>query len=72
VASIARGATGIWLMHFTAMLGFTIPGQTILYRVPETLLSMPLAVVVVGAGLFIVGYSKGGPLPILRSGPDCR
>jgi NO-binding membrane sensor protein with MHYT domain len=68
VASIAVGATGIWVMHFIAMLGFTIPGQTILYRVPETLLSMLLAVVVVGAGLFIVGYSDGGLRPILTGG----
>jgi NO-binding membrane sensor protein with MHYT domain len=68
VASIAVGATGIWVMHFIAMLGFTIPGQTILYSVPETLISMLLAVLVVGVGLFIVGYSDGGPLPILAGG----
>jgi NO-binding membrane sensor protein with MHYT domain len=68
VASVAVGATGIWVMHFIAMLGFTIPGQTILYSVPETLISMLLAVVVVGIGLFIVGYSEGGPLPILAGG----
>ena len=30
IASVAVGATGIWLMHFVAMLGFTIPGQEIL------------------------------------------
>ncbi len=68
VASVAVGATGIWVMHFIAMLGFTIPGQTMLYSVPETLISMLLAVLVVGVGLFIVGYSDGGPLPILAGG----
>jgi NO-binding membrane sensor protein with MHYT domain len=55
-------------MHFIAMLGFTIPGQTILYSVPITLISMLLAILVVGIGLFIVGYSHGGPLPILAGG----
>ena len=68
VASVAVGATGIWVMHFIAMLGFTIPGQPIAYSVPVTLISMLLAVLVVGIGLFIVGYSDGGPLPILAGG----
>ena len=61
LAAIAVGATGIWAMHFIAMLGFTIPGQQILYNVPLTIVSMLLAIVVVGIGLFIVGFSNGGP-----------
>lgn len=68
VASVAVGATGIWVMHFIAMLGFTIPGQPIAYSVPVTMVSMLLAVLVVGIGLFIVGYSDGGILPILAGG----
>ena len=36
LASVAIGATGIWVMHFVAMLGFAIPGQQILYNVPIT------------------------------------
>jgi NO-binding membrane sensor protein with MHYT domain len=68
VASVAVGATGIWVMHFIAMLGFTIPGQQILYSVPVTLISMLLAIVVVGIGLFIVGYSDRGVLPLLAGG----
>jgi NO-binding membrane sensor protein with MHYT domain len=57
---VAFGATGIWAMHFIAMLGFAIPGQTIQYNVPLTIASMLLAIVVVGVGLFIVGYGNGG------------
>jgi NO-binding membrane sensor protein with MHYT domain len=68
IASVAVGATGIWVMHFIAMLGFTIPGQQILYSVPETLISLVLAILVVGIGLFVVGYSDGGPLPLLCGG----
>lgn len=68
IASVAVGATGIWVMHFIAMLGFTIPGQQILYSVPETLISLFLAILVVGIGLFIVGYSDGGPTPLLAGG----
>jgi NO-binding membrane sensor protein with MHYT domain len=55
-------------MHFVAMLGFTIPGEQIRYSVPVTLISMLLAVVVVGIGLFIVGFSDGGFLPVLAGG----
>jgi NO-binding membrane sensor protein with MHYT domain len=68
IASVAVGATGIWVMHFIAMLGFTIPGQQIQYSVPETLISLFLAILVVGIGLFIVGYSDGGPAPLLAGG----
>jgi NO-binding membrane sensor protein with MHYT domain len=60
LAAVSVGATGIWAMHFIAMLGFTIPGQTILYNVPLTIASMLIAIAVVGVGLFIVGYGNGG------------
>ena len=60
MAAVSIGATGIWAMHFIAMLGFSVPGQPILYNVPLTVGSMLLAVAVVGIGLFIVGFSDGG------------
>ena len=59
LAAVSIGATGIWAMHFIAMLGFTIPGQQIGYNVPLTVASMLVAVAVVGAGLFIVGFGDG-------------
>jgi NO-binding membrane sensor protein with MHYT domain len=63
MAALAIGSTGIWVMHFIAMLGFAIPGQSIRYNVPVTILSMVIAMVVVGAGIFIVGFRQGtGPL----------
>ena len=60
--------TGIWVMHFVAMLGFTIPGQTITYSVPVTAASMLIAVVVVGAGLFIVGFGSSAWWTLLLGG----
>jgi NO-binding membrane sensor protein with MHYT domain len=60
LAAVSIGATGIWAMHFIAMLGFTIPGQQIGYNVPVTIASMLVAVAVVGAGLLIVGFGDGG------------
>jgi NO-binding membrane sensor protein with MHYT domain len=56
--AIALGGTGIWVMHFVAMLGFSASGVTIRYDVPQTLLSAAIAIVVVGAGLFITELGK--------------
>jgi NO-binding membrane sensor protein with MHYT domain len=58
LAAVGIGALGIWVMHFIAMLGFAIPGETIRYNVPVTLLSVVIAVAVVAAGLLIVGFGQ--------------
>lgn len=50
--------TGIWTMHFVAMLGFHVTGTEIHYNVPLTVLSLLVAMLVVGAGVFAVGYGK--------------
>ena len=68
LAGISIGTTGIWVMHFIAMLGFTIPGQTISYSVPVTILSMLIAVGVVSVGLLIVGFGGEGLGPLLLGG----
>lgn len=59
-ASVAIGGTGIWVMHFIAMLGFTIHGATIRYNVPVTLLSALIAIVVVWCGLSLVAREPFG------------
>ena len=53
LAALSIGTTGIWVMHFIAMLGFAIPGETIRYNVPFTILSMLIAVVVVFANFTV-------------------
>ncbi|WP_410869968.1 MHYT domain-containing protein [Nocardia sp. A7] len=53
-AAIALGGTGIWVMHFIAMLGFSVRGVTIRYNVPITLFSAAVAMGVVWFGLSIV------------------
>ena len=68
LAATAIGAAGIWAMHFIAMLGYTIPGQQILYNVPLTIVSMLIAIAVVGVGLFIVGFGDGSLRPLLTGG----
>jgi NO-binding membrane sensor protein with MHYT domain len=47
---------GIWTMHFIAMIGFQVEETRIRYDVSLTVLSLAVAVVVVGIGVFTVGY----------------
>ena len=68
LAAVSIGAAGIWVMHFIAMLGFTISGQVITYNVPVTILSMLIAVGVVSVGLLIVGFGGQGLIPVLLGG----
>jgi NO-binding membrane sensor protein with MHYT domain len=68
LAAVSVGATGIWVMHFIAMLGFTIPGQVIHYNVLITIASMLIAVAVVGLGLLIVGFGKQSWRTLLLAG----
>ncbi|MEU3303646.1 MHYT domain-containing protein [Streptomyces sp. NPDC006678] len=60
--------TGIWTMHFVAMLGFGVTGTDIRYNVPLTILSLVVAMAVVGAGVFAVGYSRDRVRALLLGG----
>ena len=60
--------TGIWTMHFIAMLGFGVTGTEVRYDVPLTVLSLVVAIVVVGIGVFTVGYSQSRVLSVLIGG----
>lgn len=52
-AAVALGGCGIWVMHFTAMLGFSIDGAAIRFNPEMTALSAIIAIVVVWIGLSI-------------------
>ncbi|WP_418960929.1 MHYT domain-containing protein [Streptomyces tritici] len=60
--------TGIWTMHFVAMLGFGVTGTDIRYDVPLTILSLVVAMVVVGLGVFAVGYGRDRVRALLVGG----
>ncbi|WP_345563682.1 MHYT domain-containing protein [Nonomuraea rosea] len=66
-AAFAIGGTGIWTMHFIAMLGFSVTGTVIRYDVPLTAASALIAVAVVGMGLFLASYG-GDRLGFLLGG----
>jgi NO-binding membrane sensor protein with MHYT domain len=58
IAAFAIGGGAIWLMHFTAMLGFDVPKSQVRYGPTVTILSLAIAVVTVGVGLLVVGHGK--------------
>ncbi|WP_405861439.1 hypothetical protein OG361_39250 [Streptomyces sp. NBC_00090] len=60
--------TGIWTMHFVAMLGFGVTGTDIRYNVPLTILSLIIAMAVVGVGVFAVGYGRDRVRSLLIGG----
>src|SRR5690349_6484926 len=66
LGSAAIGS-GIWTMHFIAMIGFTVEGAPIHYDKPMTYASLGVAVLMVGVGIFIVGY-KGATGTALFTG----
>ncbi|MFE6484051.1 MHYT domain-containing protein [Streptomyces sp. NPDC057757] len=49
-------ASGIWTMHFIAMMGFTVEQTPVRYDKPLTFASLGVAILMVGIGIFIVGY----------------
>ncbi|MFJ5234411.1 MHYT domain-containing protein [Kitasatospora sp. NPDC088391] len=68
--ALAAGAfgCGIWSMHFIAMLGFMVDASTLVYDIPLTLLSLFVAIVVVGLGIGYVGYRENRTGTLLISG----
>ena len=68
VAAVSLGVTGIWVMHFIAMLGFSIPGDTIRFNVLVTLASMLLAVAFVSLGLMIIGFGPATNWALVLAG----
>lgn len=69
---LALGATsigtGIWTMHFIAMMGFSVQRAPIHYDRPITFASLGVAVLMVGIGIFIVGYRGATALTLVTGG----
>ncbi|MFD9977660.1 MHYT domain-containing protein [Streptomyces sp. NPDC059017] len=61
--------SGIWTMHFIGMLGCSVPSSEIRYDVPLTLVSLLVAMVVVGLGLLVVAYGRFRTRSVLLAGP---
>ncbi|MFJ4277370.1 MHYT domain-containing protein [Streptomyces massasporeus] len=59
---------GIWTMHFIAMIGFHVEETRVGYDAATTVLSLVVAVVVVGVGVFIVGHRGTGGVTLAVAG----
>ncbi|MFI9624137.1 MHYT domain-containing protein [Streptomyces sp. NPDC052042] len=69
---LALGATsigsGIWTMHFVAMMGFTIDGVAIGYDKPITFASLAVVIGMVAVGIFVVGYRRATRMALVTGG----
>jgi len=68
MASLAIGGTGIWVMHFIAMLGFSVPGAQIRYDPLLTIASLLVAVAIVAVGLTLAVTRGGSTRSLLLGG----
>jgi NO-binding membrane sensor protein with MHYT domain len=68
LAALALGGTGIWLMHFMALLGFDVPQTLITYDVWITAASFLLAVGMVAVGLFVSIFTSPTAVKIIAGG----
>jgi NO-binding membrane sensor protein with MHYT domain len=60
--------SGIWTMHFIAMIGFNVEEAPVGYDIPLTIASLGVAIVMVGVGVFIVGYRGATPMSLITAG----
>ena len=58
IAAFSIGGAAIWLMHFTAMLGFDVPASPVRFDATLTTVSLVLCVLTVGVGLMVVGHGR--------------
>lgn len=69
LAALAIGGVGIWMMHFIAMIGFTIPSEPLAYNTTLTAASFGLGVGAVAIGLFLTGTGRPSIWKLLLAGP---
>lgn len=67
LAAIAIGS-GVWTMHFIAMTGFSVAETAVTYDRATTLASLVLAIVMVGLGIFLVGYRGATTMGLVTGG----
>jgi NO-binding membrane sensor protein with MHYT domain len=68
IAAFAIGGGAVWLMHFTAMLGFDVPTSPVRYNPMFTVVSLGQSVVTVGIGLLVVGHGRRSIPKVVAAG----
>ncbi|MCH7232499.1 hypothetical protein L0U85_16795 [Glycomyces sp. L485] len=70
LAAFALGGTAIWMMHFTAMIGFRVTESDIAYDPTITFISLAVSIASVFFGLAVAGMGqKNTAAKILMAGP---
>ncbi len=70
LASFALGGTAIWMMHFTAMIGFRVTESDIAYDPTITFVSLGVSIGSVFFGLSVAGMGRENTVAkILMAGP---
>lgn len=70
MAAFALGGTAIWMMHFTAMIGFKVTESDIAYDPLKTGLSLVASIGAVFFGLLVAGLGRRNTVAkILMAGP---
>jgi NO-binding membrane sensor protein with MHYT domain len=70
LAAFALGGTAIWMMHFTAMIGFKVIESDIAYDPLKTFLSLVASIGAVFFGLLVAGTGRRNTVAkILMAGP---
>ncbi|MGH3391929.1 MAG: MHYT domain-containing protein, partial [Actinomadura sp.] len=67
-SAVSIGGTGIWGMHFIGMLGVAVHGSEVRWNGLLTVLSLATAILVVGAGMFLVSYGPSRLRTLLFAG----
>jgi len=67
--SLAIGGIGIWMMHFIAMIGFSVTGSSVRYDLAITAASLVISVMSVVFGLFVIGLGDPSIAKIAVGGP---
>lgn len=60
--------SGVWTMHFIAMMGFAVSEVPVSYDRFTTFASLVVGIVMVGVGIFIVGYRGTTPMTLVTGG----
>ncbi|MFE3741234.1 MHYT domain-containing protein [Streptomyces sp. NPDC059096] len=60
--------SGVWTMHFIAMTGFVVVEAPVGYDRLTTFASLVVGILMVGIGIFIVGYRATTPMALLTGG----
>jgi NO-binding membrane sensor protein with MHYT domain len=67
-AAVAIGITAVWQSNVLALMGLAVPGSMLRLDPAGVALSLGLAVIPVGAGLFLIGSGKVGFPRLLTAG----